>query len=121
MPGFQFELSQLVNVPGKDGLQGRVSSRMEYVNGRSTYGVMWLTDALEAMSAPFAENDLAEAQKRKPDSTLTMKVEVDDTEMKKATDAANELRAAADAAAASVDRLPRNVLRLRTSKRKSRR
>lgn len=128
MPGFQFELSQLVNVPGKDGLQGRIASRMEYVNGRSTYGVMWLTDSLEAVSAPFVEGDLIEAQKPKPATTLTVNVEADtsdvDAKIERTTASAKRLQETADAALDSLSKLPRNVLNLpkrSASKRRARR
>lgn len=61
MPGFKFELSQLVMVPGKNQ-QGRVSGRMEYVNSESVYGLTWLDENLSIVTAMFAESEIVAAQ-----------------------------------------------------------
>ena len=114
-----FEKSQIVKVPYL-GAEGRISGVLDFVDQEMCYQLKWLDEAMAVQLGVFKEHEVVEAQKPKPDSTLTMKVEVDDTGMKKATDAANELRAAADAAAASLDRLPPNVLDLALAKRKPR-
>lgn len=61
MPGFQFELSQLVNVPGKDQ-QGRISGRMEFVNEETVYQLSWLTADLAVDVGMFKQGEVALAQ-----------------------------------------------------------
>jgi len=61
MPGFKFELSQLVMVPGKNQ-QGRISGRMEFVNDETVYQVKWLADDLTVETAMFQERELRLAQ-----------------------------------------------------------
>jgi len=61
MPGFKFELSQLVMVPGKNQ-QGRISGRMEFVNDETVYQVKWLDDDLNVYTEMFKERDLVETQ-----------------------------------------------------------
>lgn len=94
MPGFQFELSQLVNVPGKDQ-QGRISGRMEFVNEETLYQVKWLLADLSIDVGMFKASEIATAQFPQP----------------------------AAAPLATATRLPRNVLKLpkiRASKKRSR-
>lgn len=114
MPGFNFDLSQLVTVPGKDGLQGRVSIRTEYAAKPSFYHVTWLADGSGYLESDlFSEAELIEAQKKKPDSTMTVKIEADTAEAEKAIDGAAlkvaALNKEAKAAVDTLSKLPRNV------------
>jgi len=121
MPGFQFELSQLVNVPGKNQ-QGRVSARMEYPVKLSVYEVSWLDECCEPCAGLFTTEEMIEAQKPKPDGKAKLIIEVDDSEVVKATNALDDLNHAALTAEATINRLPRNVLNpRRTTKRKNKR
>lgn len=125
MPGFQFELSQLVNVPGSEALQGRVCARMEYVGKPSIYQVTWLKPDLDVGFEVFSEAGMLEAQKPKPTGTMTVKVEADtsevDAKIAATTASAQKLRETADQALDSLSRLPRNVLNLRRSATRSKR
>jgi len=61
MPGFQFELSQLVNVPGKDQ-QGRISGRMEFVNEETLFQIKWLLPDLSIAVGMFSDTEVTQAQ-----------------------------------------------------------
>lgn len=122
MPGFQFELSQLVNVPGKDGLQGRVSSRMEDVNKPSIYQVTWLTaDCASLNFEMFSEAEMIEAQKKKPDSAMTVKIEADTSDLDKLDARIKTTTAAAAGLSDTLSKLPQNAFRARKSKRRAKR
>lgn len=61
MPGYKFDLSQLVMVPNKNQ-QGRVSGRTEYVDRESEYQVKWLDTDLNVYAVTVKESDLIAAQ-----------------------------------------------------------
>lgn len=80
MPGFKFELSQLVMVPGKNQ-QGRISGRMEFVNGESAYQIKWLDDDLDVYTEMFKESEVVEAQRSPASEVASLKVTLEaDTE-----------------------------------------
>lgn len=122
MPGFQFELSQLVIVPGSEALQGRVCARMEYIGQPSLYQVTWLKPDLDIAFEVFSEADMIEAQKPKPASTMTVKIEADtsevDAKIERTTASARRLQETADAALSALNRLPK---RRKPAKQRSKR
>ena len=122
MPGFQFELSQLVNVPGKDGMQGRVSIRTEYASKPSFYHVTWLADGSGHLEADlFSEAELIEAQKKKPDGAMTVKIEADTSDLDKLDARIKTTTAAAAGLSDTLSKLPPNAFRARKSKRRAKR
>jgi hypothetical protein len=117
MPGFQFELSQLVNVPGKDQ-QGRISGRTEFVAGTSIYMVTWLDESMDRDVAHFGEAELLEAQKKKPDSTMTVKIEADTSDLDNLDKRLKDTKEAATGLSDTLAKLPRNVFN--TTRKRSR-
>lgn len=61
MPGFQFELSQLITIPN-NGRPGQISGRMEFVNDETIYKVKWLDKDELVYSEMFPESIIVAAQ-----------------------------------------------------------
>lgn len=58
---FKFKLAQCVNVPGLDGVQGRVSTRVDGLGGRKLYHLIWLDKKIEPATDAFSEKALLDA------------------------------------------------------------